>query len=153
MLALLATFGCGGDGGGDDGPCSGDPCAQEISATLDSVSVDGSGGTTVVSFSSSLDSPASASARVNGWVLECRYLSPDASMLRGSGAVDLTVPACDEATLSDPGTVPGVLHWEGAPTGDDLRCILDVSYMIEGCDPDQARVSVTGSSHIAVTAP
>ncbi len=155
LVASCAGEDVTGDADTDVTACDGDPCSTRLGVTLDDVTVDGSAGGTSVSFGATLDNPTSSPARILGWVLECRYLVPDASMLRGSGTMDSTVQACSGGSVSDPGFTPGVLHWEGAPTGDDIICILDLIYSYEGCTtpPPQVRVTVTGSDAIIVHAP
>jgi hypothetical protein len=158
-MPIVSACGTTGDqenaDGNADAPCSGSPCNQPAAASIDAVTIDGSGGSTTVSFSATVENPSSYPLRIGGWVFECRYISPDASMLRGSGTSSITIAPCSSATLSDPGFVPTPLHWEGTPTGDGLRCIIDLVYMYEGCDGSgpAVRSTVTGSDTITVIAP
>jgi hypothetical protein len=92
---------------------------------------------------------------VLGYLLECRYLSPDASMIRGSGTSSLTIAPGGSDALVEAGCVPGVVSWTGSPTGDDLRCTVEALYDYLACDgtPPAARASVTGSDSIALITP
>jgi len=146
---------CGTSGGPADSGT--DDCTTHLTLALSSVVIDGSASTSSpsVSFDLEIENTTSTSARILGYVLECRYRSPDRSMLRGSGTTDITLGPGESRTLSEPACMPGIVDWLGDPDGDDLNCTVEVLYEYEGCEgsPPRTTISVTGSDDITVLYP
>ncbi len=150
LLAACGPSGSPSDSGTDD-------CTTRVSLTLTDVVIDGSASTSTpsVSFELEITNPTSLPARILGYVLECRYRSPDRSMLRGSGTTDITVDPGGSRTLSEPACMPGIVDWIGDPDGDALNCTVELLYAYEGCEgsPPRTTMSVTGSDDITVVYP
>jgi hypothetical protein len=152
-LLVLLLAGCSG-GNGENG---GDPCTTRLELTLADVLIDGTASTTSppVAFSLGIENPSSTDAHFLGYVLECRYTSPDSTFLRGSGSHDLAIPAGESEALEVANCLPGVVDWRGSPTGDGLTCTVEAIYELEGCTPmpPRATITVRGSDDITVLQP
>ena len=150
LLVACGTSGSPADSGTDD-------CTTRLALALGSVVIDGSASTynPAVSFELEITNPTTMPARILGYVLECRYRSPDRSMLRGTGTTDMTLGPGESRTLSEPACMPGIVDWTGTPTGDDLNCTVEALYEYEGCEgsPPRTTISVTGTDDITVLYP
>lgn len=153
-LLVLLLAGCSG-GGGENG--DGDPCTTRLELTLANVLVDGTASTASppVAFSLGILNPSSADAHFLGYVLECRYTSPDSTFLRGSGSHDLAIASGESESLEVANCLPGVVDWRGSPTGDELTCTVEAIYELEECTPPPPRATITvrGSDDITVLHP
>ena len=147
LVAAIVASSCGGEG-----THLLDPCTTALGVAIDRVSIDRTGGSTNLHLDLTLVDEASSDVRVGGFIVECRYLDPDASALRGTCTVEMTVPAGDSLVVTGEPCPPGTVSWAGDPTGDDLRCTVEVVYNYTDlpCTPPVSRASTTGSQTIDV---
>jgi hypothetical protein len=150
---LILIPACGG--GGSTDPCE-EALETALESALDDVVIDGSTSTASpsVSFHLAVTNPSELPARISGYLLECRYLSPDSSMLRGSGTTEITLGPGESRTMT-PTCLPGIVSWTGSPTGDDLRCTVEAVYSYDECEgtPPRSSSSVSGADEISLIYP
>ncbi len=149
MAAILAAAACeGGKGGGQ----LSEPCTTTLGVTIDGIAIEPNGAATNLHLDLTLADSTTSDVRILGFIVECRYLDPDRALLRGTCTVELVVPSGDVLVVVDEPCPPGTVSWVGTPTGDAMRCSVEVlySYTDVPCTPPAADASVTGADAIDV---
>jgi hypothetical protein len=143
------------------GPSGGDgvdeTCLHPLEITLSNVVIDGSASTTspTLTFEMLVTNPSTSTAQIVGYLFECVYLDGSGALLRTSGTLSMALGPGETDGYAEPGNLPGVVDWSHGPTGDGLRCTVEVLYSFVDCEgaPPSAVDNAAGADDITVLAP